>query len=40
MRVYIYTLIVFLIAQFPQSVSARKIVADGMKVKISYFKNT
>ena len=40
MRVYIYTLIVFLIAQFPQSVSARKIVADGMKVKISYFKKT
>lgn len=40
MRVYIYTLIVFLVAQFPSSVSARKIVADGMKVKISYFKKT
>ena len=33
MRVYIYTLIVFLVAQFPSSVSARKIVADGMKLE-------
>ena len=40
MRVYIYTLITFLVAQFPQSISARKIVADGMTVKISYFKKT